>query len=728
MLLTITEFRGRVETDMPGLVGDLQDLTGRYSDSEADAWRSSLPVVAQAFASPALAPLHLYFGGQGKVALEYRLPSASSWCDMVLLGRHDDRPVAGIIEIKDWETRGDRPGAAEGLIERHTGAELHPSDQVRGYSDYCRRFHSTVLERNAEVHGCVLFTRSSRYENYEREPNHRLTADYPIFSLRTSEGVQQLESYFSTRLTVPDEDFARDFEKGIYQQDRSFVRHIGSQLSDSSSTPFELLDGQRRAFALVRNEVRSALHTTGPMPKKVVVVIGPPGSGKSVIAGKLWADIVSNVDTPEGNVVFVTTSASQNSNWAELFRQASGARAASGAVVKANEFIPITTQQIGRLKKKFGNLFQDVAQWRENLRIFQNVLANELRTPDGHHLVSIVDEAHALINPEHGDSRGQFGFAIHAGPQAYHIIRGSQVSVFLMDAAQQFRERETTTLDDIQTWAAELGAGPVQIVSLEGSQFRCGGSVEYLDWVEEVLRNSEPGTCQLLARRWHCGVPERMAAEPASPRYGLGTGPQNLEFGIAANPAELERLVRERLHDGRSGRSGRLLASYGRPWATKGAVRPHELPAEMMDFNLMVDEGGRKRRWSKVWNFVPKGDYSVFIHGPLGSQIYDDPLCEIGCPYAVRGFDFDYVGLLWLSDLKWRKDRWVVDLDHVHESGLSRHVSRARKEEDPHGPEHQALLLKLQQAYRILLTRAMRGVFIWFEDDETRERVQEALR
>ena len=104
-----------------------------------------------------------------------------------------------------------------------------------------------------------------------------------------------------------------------------------------------------------------------------------------------------------------------------------------------------------------------------------------------------------------------------------------------------------------------------------------------------------------------------------------------------------------------------------------------------------------------------------------------DPLSEVGCPYVVRGFDFDYVGLLWFSDLVWRGDRWQVQLDHIHESGLSRHLRRARKEGDPEGPEHLALVEKVVQGYRILLTRARKGVFLWFEDEETRERVNACM-
>ena len=105
----------------------------------------------------------------------------------------------------------------------------------------------------------------------------------------------------------------------------------------------------------------------------------------------------------------------------------------------------------------------------------------------------------------------------------------------------------------------------------------------------------------------------------------------------------------------------------------------------------------------------------------------EDPLSEVGCPYAVRGFDFDYIGLLWLRDLHCRDGVWSVDIDHVCESGLSRHVSRARAEKGREGPAAEALLNKIKQAYRILLTRAMKGIYIWFEDQATERAVRTYL-
>jgi len=56
-----------------------------------------------------------------------------------------------------------------------------------------------------------------------------------------------------------------------------------------------------------------------------------------------------------------------------------------------------------------------------------------------------------------------------------------------------------------------------------------------------------------------------------------------------------------------------------------------------------------------------------------------------------------------------------------------RTISRARQETDPNGPHHQVLLKKVLQAYRILLTRALKGVYIWFEDDLTRRHIRAAL-
>src|SRR6185436_17961481 len=142
MLIQVRDFCSKVESNLAGLVDELQQLTGRFGEAERRAWMSSLPNLSIALSKPQLQTLHLFLGQSAGLALEYRLPASSSWCDVVLLGRGEHNPCAVVLELKDWNTDGDKVGPREGLIEHNGTYRLHPSDQVRGYVEYCQRFHS----------------------------------------------------------------------------------------------------------------------------------------------------------------------------------------------------------------------------------------------------------------------------------------------------------------------------------------------------------------------------------------------------------------------------------------------------------------------------------------------------------------------------------------------------------------------------------------------------------
>jgi hypothetical protein len=200
-----------------------------------------------------------------------------------------------------------------------------------------------------------------------------------------------------------------------------------------------------------------------------------------------------------------------------------------------------------------------------------------------------------------------------------------------------------------------------------------------------------------------------------------------MDFRVYSDPFEMERDLRAL-----SGRHiVRLLSTYSRKWKTERCTYPHRLPPEELDFSERVTlPNGEERIWARPWNFVPGGDYTGFIAGRVGLPIHEDPLCEVGCTYAVRGFDFDYVGLLWLDDLIWRDGRWLVQLENVHETGISQLVKAARREGvlAPVGPKGANVLERVRQAYRILLTRAIRGVFVWIPDEVTRSHVAASLK
>lgn len=696
--MEVGEFCRRAATDISGLAHELQDETGRATPSERYAWERSLPRLGDLLAHENLSAFHLHLGKRGNISLEYRLPASASWVDAVLLGRSAGRPEAVLLELKDWDVRGDQPGPRPGLIHHQGALFLHPSEQVRGYVEYCRGFHSAVAENQAGVHGCAFLTSAVQAPAYVMQPHHELTAEYPVFTANLADLSDRFPSFLAGHLREPDPSFAKAFEAGRYVQDRNLVRQIAKVVEDPLSSPFVLLDKQREGFEHCMKHIDRALASRQPT-KTVVIIEGPPGSGKSVLAAHLWSKLIQEPRI-EGPVVLTSTSSSQKDNWRSLFRQAAHGPGGSNVVIPANLYNPGITPTWVKRQRDHGQSIE-VSTWRENVERYLSSGPN--RSPNDVYAVSIVDEAHALIDPTVPGKQGvpTAGWVHHAGPQAWHIMRSSKVSIFLRDADQSFRDNETTSRERLETFAGEFGVPRVEVISLAGAQFRCGGSSEYMDWVDATLGLRGPSDAGTIWRRQQGGP---------------------FEFEIVGDPGELDERLWEK-HD--QGSEVRLLASYARRWVTKKEPNPHDLPPERKDFCILYRRNGQKRVWARIWNHVPDEDYTRFVQAPEGTRMADDPLCEVGCPYVVRGFDYDYVGMLWLSDLVWRGE-WVAQPQEIHETAWKNSLPAAKKESPP-GRANAELVRRLKRAYRILLSRAIRGMYVWFEDEETRAHVESQL-
>ena len=94
----------------------------------------------------------------------------------------------------------------------------------------------------------------------------------------------------------------------------------------------------------------------------------------------------------------------------------------------------------------------------------------------------------------------------------------------------------------------------------------------------------------------------------------------------------------------------------------------------------------------------------------------DNDLNKIGCIYTAQGLDFDYVGLIWWKDLKWDKSdrKWIVDLSEIKDYRFTQQFN------NHHGNEEEKIRFVLN-IYRVLLTRAIKGMRIWFVDKDTEE-------
>ena len=735
VLYTIKDFNEYVEEDVNGLVGEIcSHVIGRTpSPNEVETMKRSYQEVSMVFAEavkqkPSVANAYV---GVPMVKFEYKLPSAPAWCDLVILGEAQRRKQAVIIELKDWfKNTTDRPGMCEGIVE-HKGSQWeHPSDQVKGYVQYCANYHSAVIESAAEVCGCVFFTRSFNTAPYCAWPNDVLTQEYPVYD---RDRRTELATFVAAHIDNGDCDWAVRFVNGFYQQNRNILKQVADAFAThSDARPFVLLGEQRKGYHQVLHRLSQAVNSRNE--KRVIVVSGPPGSGKSAIALNLWAEavrryVVNEEGSHPGNVVFVATSSSQNDNWQSVFKRCSDISSAGGLVRRSNDFNPGMTGS--SMKNYYLPLFRAIdAKYVKNGKslkydyfedytnyMIEHNLAKGYK--DNLHFLSIVDEAHALINPlMPGFSSFQIsGWCMQMGPQAYHVIRQSQVSVFFMDGEQSFRDNETTTYADIKELAARLGAS-FEVVDLSGLQFRCAGSVEYVDWVEGLF-----------------------TAHPAS---NVDLWKDLFTVKVFNTTQEMEDALRV---EQAKGRTVRLLSSYTVPWISKESLDAMHTKGDVdCDFNFENEDGTIFKRH---WNNPERMD--IFVQAPPYTKMHEDPLCEVGCPYEIRGFDFDYIGLLWLEDVIWRTDKWMVDMSRTLDGANKNSSSHARNEQIEirkrqgyrgEDAKHIPLiplctdgasvtarfLRRVVQAYRILLTRAVRGVFIYIRDQETRAHVRELLR
>ena len=719
MLLTVHDFKQRVRTDLFDLAEDLAVETGRGGPDERDSWFNSLPVLADLFDGLDLASAHLFFSGKGHSSLEYRIPGSASYADVILLGDLDDRPSVVILELKHWSTRDDSPGPVEGLINRHDGLYPHPSDQVAGYVEFVRRSHSAV-DPQTNVVGAAIFTRRDSVDAYRKPPNGTLTTAFPCFSIGGhGADIAQAKLFLSKNIKTPNPAFAQRFQTGEFRQDARSILSAARTILESQTEGLVLLDHQRFALARCMALLQDALAEHGTHHKLTLVVKGPPGSGKSVVALKLWAHAVEALRSVKGSKHFVTTSESQADNWERTVDDIHGN--ADWLARRASSFQPIKGNEFASLLKKHQVQSGGRTAWRETLTALKDVgvkYSSERRKNSC--ALTVVDEAHALMNPEHKEVDPFSGIHVEQGPIGYHIIRCSRVSVFFLDPEQGFRDKENTSIDDLKAWSKELDSVFLEVADLSGTQFRCAGSVEYVDWVDALLANEPMDALVAKARRWYLRpsvLSVRDAGEtPSAPAT------RGLDFRIFDDPLQMENALRARRADGHE---VRLLASFAREWRSKKLTSTRQVTDQDYDFDIPVETSSGWISWRKLWNLKEGGfGYTAFVQAPVGSAMYGDPLSQVGCPYVVRGFDYGYVGLLWLSDLRAIDGHLAPDPRHVHETQLKLTKAAARRG-DPGAAER--LDTAVKQAYRILLTRGLKGIYLWFEDEATRRHVEATL-
>jgi hypothetical protein len=280
----------------------------------------------------------------------------------------------------------------------------------------------------------------------------------------------------------------------------------------------------------------------------------------------------------------------------------------------------------------------------------------------------ICDEAHRIR--ESSNSRFTAKDSRSDRPQVEELMRAAKVSVFFIDDLQVVRPGEVGSSELIRETARRLG---IELIEHElETQFRCGGSEAFVGWVESTL-------------------------EIARTPYVMWDAGEEFDFDVVESPHELEALIRSKAQEGFS---ARLTAGFCWRWSDPrpdGTLEPD------------VRVGG----WAMPWNAKP--DAGRLAPGIPKSNFWaSDPrgIDQVGCVYTAQGFEYDYAGVIFGRDLVWRPRRgWVGQPEYSQDPVVKRAAKR-----DP-----SLFTALVKNTYRVLLTRGLRGCYVYFEDDQTRD-------
>jgi hypothetical protein len=396
--------------------------------AERLSWSRSLRVLAQDLIDAGL--------DRVEVIAEYKLPLTSKRADVVLAGRH---PRTGqdsflVVELKQWSQAWSFDGSPTVLSVAHVpGPRLHPGVQVGGYCEYLTDFLGIAADAPGLIRG-VAYLHDATDDDVRDLFAQPVTEQSRLFTgQRRGQFIEYLRSVLAPE---PGADAADRFLASTVRPSRHLLTHAAATLAQREH--FTLLDEQRVAYELVLHAVQRARDQD---TKRVIVVTGGPGSGKSVIALSVLAELAQQ----SYHVLHATGSRS--------FTQSMRRYGGQGSTRTKNLF-------------KYFHNFMDAR--RNGVEVLLCDEAHRIRT------TSVDRYTPAAVRARAKDR-----------PQVDELIAAARVPVFLLDEHQVVRPGETGTVDVITRHARELNLD-VELVPLHG-QFRCGGSKAYERWVLDLL-------------------------------------------------------------------------------------------------------------------------------------------------------------------------------------------------------------------------------------------------
>ena len=368
------------------------------------------------------------------IAIEYNIPQTSKRVDFLISGYDlSNKGNVVIIELKQWD-KIEAVSGLDALVETYTGNAVrrvvHPSYQAWSYSMLIKDYNEAVQSKD------IILSPCSYLHNYRRQENDPIDeSQYEIYLEEapafTRGEVEKLRDFIKKSIRQGDQkELLYQIENGRIRPSTSLQDSLAAMLKGNEE--FIMIDEQKIVYEEIINISKQSKKDC---KKRVVIVKGGPGTGKTVVAINLLANLTSE----------------------EQFCQYVSKNSAPRSVYQKKLKGEIRKSSVDNMFKGSG--------------IYTEAPLNGVDT-------ILVDEAHRL-----NEKSGMFQ---NMGEnQIKEIIQASKCSVFFIDESQRVTMKDIGSIKEIEHWAKKQGA---QIYYQELiSQFRCNGSDGYLAWLDDVL-------------------------------------------------------------------------------------------------------------------------------------------------------------------------------------------------------------------------------------------------
>lgn len=249
-------------------------------------------------------------------------------------------------------------------------------------------------------------------------------------------------------------------------------------------------------------------------------------------------------------------------------------------------------------------------------------------------------------------------------PQVDELLRVAKLNIFFIDENQIVRPEEIGSIQLIKEAAERFGVVSAEIPEFElKTQFRCSGSDAYLQWLDKTLGLTDSEAVNFDAR---------------------------MEFKIFETPSEMMEEIRKKNVEKRN--CARIVAGFCWPWSAPNPDGTLVNDVRVGDFALPWEKKDTFWKWATD----------------------DSGMEQVGTVYTAQGFEFDYIGVIFGKDLVFDLEaaQWKSNPQNSHDTQVKR--------KNPDLTKH------LQHVYRVLMSRAHKGVYVHFMDQATEQHFRRA--